>query len=232
MNLILATFGNMGSMLVQPRRTSCRLAATLDLRPAAALVLGYGILAALGSYVSYVQGAYPGQPGELALWVEAWGEFGILPFVKIPPEHYRLFMAIILLPLLLAAWMLMAGTARLLAIVFGGRVSYDQYLSLFAFSTFPLWLLASILDGAYQVLLQPSLGPALRGELSPSVNALILNFEPVMYVVLFGLAGVYNALATHCAESQPSRPYAAWKSALSGLLTFAWPTLLSATLLR
>ncbi len=232
MNLILATFDNVGSMLVQPRRTSRRLAASLDLRPAAALVLAYGFLAALGSYVSYVQGAYPGRPDELALWVATWGEFSMLPFVKIAPEQYRLFMAIILLPLVLAAWMLMAGTARLLSIVFGGQASYDQYLSLFAFSTFPFWLLATVLDGAYQALLQPSLLPALRGEFSPIVNALILNFEPVMYVGLFGLAGVYNGLATHSAERQTGRPYAAWKSALAGLLTFAWPTLLAATLLR
>ena len=51
--------------------------------------------------------------------------------VKVPTQHYRLAQAIFMTPLVVAIWIWMAGSARLLSIGFGGRVTYRQYLILY-----------------------------------------------------------------------------------------------------
>jgi hypothetical protein len=38
--------------------------------------------------------------------------------LKIPAEYYRLFLTVILIPLGLAIWMLMAGTGKLFSMLF------------------------------------------------------------------------------------------------------------------
>ena len=147
-------------------------------------------------------------------------------------QQYRLFLAIIMLPLVLAVWMLMAGTARLLGRLFDGRASFDQYLNLLAFSFFTFWMLASVLDFSYNLLLGPYLVPAIQGMYGPLASAFVRNFPPMLYVVLFGLAGVYNGIAAHTVERVAGAPYAPWKSALVGLLTFVWPMVLVVALSR
>lgn len=219
-------------VIMRPRAEFAHLARQESIRPAAALVLGFGVLMGLSFLSSYLSRDWPPPQAELEVWIEAWGEFSQLPVLKIPAEQYRLFLAIIMLPLVLSIWMLMAGTARLLGRLFGGRCSFDQYLNLLAFSYFPFWLLASLLDTAFNVLFGSNLVPALQGSLGTFARSFALYFEPWMYVVLFGLAGFYNGLAAHTAENAAGAPYGIWKSALVGLLTFACPMVLISTLLR
>jgi hypothetical protein len=47
-------------------------------------------------------------------------------FLKIPAENFRAFIAAIMVLLTLTIWMLMAGTAKLLSILFRGKVHYEQ----------------------------------------------------------------------------------------------------------
>lgn len=224
--------GTLWGVVVHPRSTFADLADRSTIRLAAAFVLSYGIFTSALFLFSYLRRDWPPPPEELRVWISAWGEFSQLPFLKISAEQYRLFQAIIMIPLVLAIWMLMAGTARLLGRLFNGRVTFDQYLNLLAFSFFPFWLLATLLDTAFNVLLGPRLIPALQGAYGPIVGLFAIYFEPVMYVFLFGLAGVYNGLAAHTAESFVGAAYPIWKSALVGLLTFAWPMVLISSLLR
>ena len=219
-------------VIPHPRLTFEALAKDASIRPAAALVLGYGTLSGSMFLISFLRGNWPPPPDELSVWVSAWGEFTQLPFLKIPAEQYRLFQAILMLPLVLAIWMLMAATARLLGTLLGGRASFDQYLKVLGFSFFTFWLLAHILDTAYNLLLGPYLVPAIQGEYGPLAGAFVRNFPPLLYVILFGLAGVYNGIAAQTAERQAGVSYAMWKPALVGLLTFAWPMVLVSALLR
>jgi hypothetical protein len=129
-------------ILISPFRSAQALPASARVRPAALLVLGAGLFMAAGMLVSHLNHAYPPAPNVLKIWVETWGEYVMLPFLKIPPESYRLFLAVIMVPLAYAIWMLMAGTAKLLSLFMGGRASYEQYLVITAFSFFPFWILA------------------------------------------------------------------------------------------
>ncbi len=224
--------GYLRGVVTHPRVTFEKLARQPSLRPAAVMVLGYGAYAGLMFSISYQSGDWPPPPAELKVWIEAWGEFSQLPFLKIRAEQYRLFLAIIMLPLVLAVWMLMAGTARLLGVLFGGRASFEQYLNLFAFSFFTFWLLASLLDASYNLVLGSRIVPALQGAYGPLASLLARYFPPMFYLILFGLAGVYNGIATHVAERLAGVYYAPWKSALVGIFTFAWPIVLVSVLIR
>ena len=73
--------------------------------------------------ISYLKGDYPPDPEELRLSIEAWGEFAMLPFVKIPAESYRLTIAIFMIPLVLGAWIVMAGFTRPLPVLFSLHIS-------------------------------------------------------------------------------------------------------------
>jgi hypothetical protein len=214
-------------MLIAPRRTALALAQEPSLRHAAALVLSYGLALSLGFSISALQQDYPPPPDTLAVWIRTWGEFTMLPFLKIPPENYRAFQAVIMLPLALAIWMLMAGTAKLLSLLFRGKANYEQYLNLVGFGFFPFLWIAGILDIFYSGFLKPYTVPALNLEYGPLVRAFYVNFPPFEYVILFGLGAVYNGIGAWAAER-----WAFWKSALVGLLTFAWPMILLSMLLR
>lgn len=224
--------GYLWGVLARPKRTFAELARLDSLRYSAALVTSIGILMAAGFLRSYLARDWPPPAEELAVWIAAWGEFSQLPFLKIPIEAYRGFQAIIMIPMLLAVWMLMAGTARLLGRLFGGRVSFDQYLNLLAFSYFTFWALAAILDTSFNIGFGERLMPALQGAYGAGVQGFAVYFEPVMYVGIYCVAGGYNGWAACIAEKQAGAPYNLWKAALVGLLTFAWPMILSSTLLR
>jgi hypothetical protein len=228
----LRFFGYVWGAVTHPRATFQELARQPLLRPGATLVLSWGVLEGLLFLISHLSHNWPPPPDELEVWLEAWGEFSQLPFLKIPVEQYRLFQAILMVPLVLTIWILMAGTARLLSILFGGRASFDQYLSVLAFPIFTSWFLAGMLDTTYNILLGPQLVPALQGAYGPLASAFVLNFPPLNYVIMFSAAAVYNGIAAHTVERMAGAPYAWWKCVIAGLLTFAWPTLLSAVLLR
>jgi hypothetical protein len=238
----LTAFKNIIAMLASPRQTSRRLADETSLRPAAAFVLTYAAVWALISLRSHFMGDYPPPAEEMAVWIETWGEFTMLPFLAIPASQYRLFMAIILIPLVLAMWMLMAATTRLLARLCGGRVSFDQNLNLFAYTFFPCWLISWLLDVAHGLALSGRLIAVLHGEYGNWAATLAAGFPVWQYTTIFTLAGVYNAIAVHSSENQAAlragehpkglRGYAWWKAALAGWLTFLWPMLLAATMLR
>jgi hypothetical protein len=223
----MKTFSYLWNMLKAPRRTSQALVEENRVRYAAALVLSYGVVNCLGMLLSALRHDYPPPPDVLAVWIKTWGEFTMLPFLKIPPENYRAFQAVIFIPLSLTIWMLMAGTAKLLSLLFKGKRSYEQFLNLLGFSFFPFLWIAAILDTIYSGYLKPFAVPALNNEYGPLAQIFFQLFPPLEYTILYGLGAVYNAIAVQTAER-----WAAWKSVVVGALTFAWPILLITALLR
>ncbi len=211
----------------RPRQTARELLADPALSPALAVVVGFGALMSLLLVRSHLAGAYPPPPDVLATWVDAWGELAMLPLVKIPPEHYRLALAIGFIPLSLAAWILMAGSAALLSIAFRGRLGFAEYLRLFAFSFFPAWIAASAIDAVFSGPLAPSVLSALRGEHGPGVRQLVIAFPMVVYPAVLGLGAVYNAIAAFEGER-----FGILRSAAIGAASAAWPIALTALLLR
>jgi hypothetical protein len=134
------------AMARHPTRAKEGFAKVDDLLPAAGLVVGFELLYGLAFYLSHLAHDYPPAPDVLKVWISAWGEFAMLPVLKIPPESYRLFLAYASLPLALAAWMLMSGSAFLVSRLTGGKVRYECYLSLCAFGFFPIWILSTLFD--------------------------------------------------------------------------------------
>jgi hypothetical protein len=214
-------------ILFSPFRTAKALPASVRVRTAALLVLGAGLLMASGTLVSYLKHSYPPAPDVLKIWVDAWGEFLMLPFLKIPPESYRLFTAIILVPLALAMWMLMAGTAKMLALVLRGHASYEQYLVITAFGFFPFWILAGIIDTIFSGVIDGYVLQALTGHLGPFATAFWTNFPKFFYTILYALGGVWIGIATVGVES-----FKWWKAIPIAFFSFAWAMLLITVLLR
>jgi hypothetical protein len=182
---------------------------------------------AIAFFISYFTGHYPPEPKILQLWVETWGEFSMLPFVKIPLENYHLFLAIAMIPLGFAVWILMAGTGKLFSLWFKGHGTYEQYLNLFGFSFFAFWILASIFDLTYSRPLAPLVYSALRMEKGQFARDFCVFFPPVMYMVFFGLGGVYNGIAAWTLER-----FNIWKAVSVGYATFVWPMLFISALIR
>jgi len=223
----MRVFKYLWKMLVSPRRTCQELLQGSSIRPAAAMVLGFSALFGLLTLVSYLKKDYPPDPATLKVWVDAWGEFAMLPVVKIPLESYRLFSAIIYVPLGLVIWMLMAGTARLFSLLFKGKGSFDQYLKLFGFSFFLFWLIAAVADTIYSGFLDPYVVPALQNQYGPFARGFFLIFPQVMYPVIMGLGGVYNGIAIHVVER-----FSLWKTILIACCTFIWAIFFIAFLIR
>ena len=121
----------------------------------------------------------------------------------------------------------MGATARLLSIIFGGKLAFEQYLSLFAYSFFTFWILAHLLDISYSIVLGDFMIPALRDEYGAVVKVLVVGFPPVMWTVLLALGGIYNAIVTHEGEGFPVA-----KAGLIGVSTFIWPVILITFLIR
>jgi hypothetical protein len=223
----MKTFSYLWKMIISPRQTSRALAEEGRVRYAAALVLSWGIFSCLGFLIGALQRNYPPPAETLAIYIKTWGEFTMLPFLKIPAENYRAFLAVIMIPLSLTIWMLMAGTAKLLSLLFKGKARYEQYLNLMGFGFFPFLWIAAILDTIYSGVLRPLAIPALNLEYGGLARAFFLWFPPLEYTILYGLGGVYNGIGAQSAEG-----WAAWKSVVVGALTFAWPMILITTLLR
>jgi hypothetical protein len=223
----MSTLALIRSMFIHPRRTTEAILARNSLRLPAVVVLAYGLFVAAGMLISHFAGDYPPPPAEMQAWVDAWGSFTMLPFLNVPAESYRLLQSAFMLPLVLAIWMLMAASARLLSVIFHGRLSFDQYASLFAFSFFPFALLAAIADGILSGLLGDFGLAALRMEHGTAVRELVVGVYPMFYTVLYGLGAVYNTIVTQEAEAF------SWpKAALIGIVAFIWPIGLTTLLLR
>lgn len=215
-------------MVVHPRRTARELLSERTIYPSLIVVLGFAVLESLLSLISYLAGDYPPSPEVLRIWIETWGEFAMLPFIKVPAESYRLAMAVFMVPLMLAIWMLMAGSGRLLSVLFGrGRVSFDGYLNLFGFSIFAFLIAAVFLDALVNGVFGGFELAALRGEYGSLLRSVFVAFPAVEYTVLFGLGGVYNAIVAREGEG-----YSIPKSAVVGFVTFLWPMVLVSLLLR
>jgi hypothetical protein len=214
-------------ILVSPFCSARGLPAKLRVYPAALLVLGVGLFMAIATFISYLNHAYPPPPEVLKVYVSTWGEFVMLPFLKIPPESYRLFMAIISIPLVFTIWMLMSGTAKLLSLLLGGRASYEQYLVITAFSFFPFWILAAIIDTIFSGVINGYVLLALTGQLGPFATTFWTNFPKFFYTILYGLGGVWVGVNASGVEAFPW-----WKALLIAVFTFAWPMLLMTLLLR
>lgn len=223
----MRVFSYAWKMLGSPRRTCRELLEQPTIRPALALVLGFGVVFSLLTLVSYLQKDYPPDPATLKVWIDAWGEFAMLPVIKIPLESYRLFVAIIYIPLTLAIWMLMTGTAKLFSLLFKGKGLYEQYLKLFGFTFFIYWIIVAILDTTISALSLSYAVPALQNQYGPFARDFFLYFSQWMYIVCFGLGAVYNGIAIHTIER-----FSIWKVILVAWCTFVWPIILIATLLR
>ncbi len=201
--------------------------ASVRVRPAALLVLGASLFMAVGMLVSYLKRDYPPAPDVLRIWISTWGEFTMLPFLKIAPESYRLFLAVILIPLAFAMWMLMAGTGKLISLLLGGRASYEQYLVITAFGFFPFWILAGIIDSIFSGVIDGYVLQALTGQLGPFATAFWKNFPPFFYTFLYGLGGVWIGIGAAGIEGFPW-----WKAVPVALFSFGWPMLLMSVLMR
>jgi hypothetical protein len=227
MNTLSSIFRGMSGMLIHPRQTSKELASDASLRPVAILVFTFGVFYALMFLISYLAHDYPPPPEVLDVWVEHWGKGVMLPFFNIPAESYRGFQAAIMLPFVLAIWMLMGGTARLLASLFGGKRDYETYLRVTGFTFFAIWLIAAFLDYLYSGAFKEIVLRGLKGEYGLFVDALLQAFMPVEYTLLYGLAAVNIAIAARTIEQ-----FSWWKAAVVGIAAFAWPMVLVSSVVR
>lgn len=214
-------------IIINPRRTAQQILKEKKLTPALGVVIGFGLIFSTLSLISYFKGDYPPSPDELQTWIDAWGEFTMLPFLKIPAERYRLAQGLFFTPLVFAIWILMAGTARVFSIAWVGKGGFMEYLNLFAYSFFAFWILSSLLDMIYSGLLGLFVLNALRMAYGPAVRTVVASFPPVMYTTLLGMGGIYNGLMIHEREG-----FSLHKTILIGMMVFVWPIFLISILIR
>lgn len=227
------TLLNLARVFVRPRSTCRAILRDETLRPGLAVVVGFGLVLSALFARSHLVGDYPPPPDELETWIEAWGEFAMLPVVKVPAEQYRLAQALFALPLVLAAWILMAGSARVASDLWGGRVSFVNYANLFGHTFFAFWLLATLLDALYSLALGDHLLRALRGAYGPLARALATYYPSVVWTGLLGLGAIYNGIAAFEAEGAVGRPAASHlRAALIAVVTGFWPIALISLLVR
>jgi hypothetical protein len=204
-------------MIFHPYRTGRQLAKEPRIRYAFWLVFSVSAITALLTFRSYLAGEYPPSPEMLALWIKTWGEFAMVPFIKIPMESYRLFTTLIEIPIAITIWMLAAGTARLLTRLFGEKLDFDQFLNLLAFTIFPFWFISGLMDGAYQLILKPHQFAALSGQLGSLTQGLYTWYPQIMYPVVQGLGALFLGFAIHANEG-----LRVWKTALIAFFAFTW----------
>jgi hypothetical protein len=218
-------------IVIHPRRTCREILKLETLNASLAVVLAFGAVVSLLFLRSHLARDYPPPPDELETWIETWGEFPILPYVKIPAERYRLAQAIFMVPLSLAVWILMAGSARVLSVLFGGRTTYVQYANMFGHSFYAFWFLATILDGLFTLIMGDHLLRALRMEYGPLARAVVANYPSLVWTSVLGLGAAYNGILAH--ESDGATGTAAiLKAAAIAVATGSWPIVLITLLLR
>jgi hypothetical protein len=227
MNTVISMFHGMGGMLTHPGRTGKEFTSETSLKPVATLVIAFGVLFGLMMLKSYLAHDYPPAPEVLAVQVEHWGEGVMLPFFNVPAESYRGFQAGIMLPFALALWMLMGGSARLLASLLGGKQSYETYLKIAGFTFFTIWVISAFLDFLYSSVFWGYVYRGLQGEYGPVVDALLAGFMPLEYTVLYSIVAVNVTIAARAIEG-----FAWWKAAIIGIAVFAWPMALVSSVVR
>ncbi len=220
-------------MMLHPLRAGGEIASWQTAWPGLWVVLALGLYLTLGCYRSYLDHAYPPPADELRVWIETWGRDSMLPlpFLPIPLDHYRLFMAVISLPVTTGSWLGMAGIARLLTRWLGKKTTFLPYLNLFAFSFFPFWFLAVVGDGLFTQLTGQYLVPGLQGVYGPAVQAFYTTYPPLLYTVLFGLGAIYNSLGAYSVALQKEK-LRWWEAAIIGWIPFFLPLALVAMLYR
>jgi hypothetical protein len=218
-------------IIVRPRQTCRRILKLETLDASLAIVLVFGAVVSLLFLRSHLAGDYPPPPDELETWIETWGEFAMLPFLKVPAEQYRLAQAIVMIPLSLAVWILMAGSARVLSVLFGGRTTFVQYANLFGHSFFVFWALATVLDAVYTMILGDRLILALRMAYGPLVHDLVAHYPALMWTCMLGLGAVYNGIVAHESEGFAGTA-ALLKAGVIAATTGFWPIVLITLLLR
>lgn len=223
----MSTLRRMLGIVLHPRSLSREIMQEKNIYSSLSVVLGFAIILSVLFVISHVKANYPPKQDELDIWIETWGEFAMLPFVKIPADNYRLAQGIFMIPMMIAIWILMAGSARILSILFDGAVSFEQYLNLFGFSFFIFWIIGSILDTIYSGILGDYVLNALKMEYGSIAKTFVTYFPQVMWVGILSLGGIYNAIVVHEAEQ-----FSFIKSALTGMATFLWPIVLISTMIR
>lgn len=78
--LVTRSLAYLPKTVARPRRTAQELLAEETIHPSLIVVLGFALLESLLFLISYLAGDYPPPAGELRTWIEAWGEFAMLPF--------------------------------------------------------------------------------------------------------------------------------------------------------
>ena len=143
-------------------------------------VIIFGFLAAITYFVSYLYGA------SVTLEEVYAGMFGIEPLVPIPKETYRLWENLFILPMYLAAWVLLAGSARLVGKAFLGKGSLKQNLNVLGFAYFvPLYFFV-----VFDFLL---IGPAYSWNLAASRGLYGAELERFARTLPFSTAGFHLA---------------------------------------
>ena len=210
-----------------PIQTSRELAAESNLRPSLSLVVGFACLLGLAYLISYLAKAYPPPPADWQVWIDTWGATFMKPIIPVPLESYRLFLAIAIIPWVIGLWLAMAGLGTLFSRLFGGKVGFKGYLSVFGLSFFPFWILAAILDFLYMGFINPYIVPALNMEYGLLPRTVVYLVPLVMYPTLMGIGGVYNAVATRAIEG-----FAGWKAAITGTVTCVMAIVLLSVVVR
>lgn len=214
-------------VIVAPRRTITELLDRSTFRGALAVVVGFGAVVGLLFLRSALARDWPPPPGEFKTWIDAYGEFSQVPFVKIPIEQYRLVQAIGMVPFVFAVWLLMAGTARVLTGLMGGRTSFDRYLTVFAYTYFAWWIVATVGDMGFSLAAGARFTPMLRGEYGQFWRLVTCTWQPMIWVVSVTLGGAYNAWAVKIADG-----FGWLKAAIVGAATAAWPIVLISLFVR
>ncbi|MBN2256924.1 MAG: hypothetical protein JW704_03765 [Anaerolineaceae bacterium] len=212
-------------MLVRPISTSREIARQTSIAPAFWVVLGFSLYLAYGFATS--QSAYPPPQHELDGWIKAWGEFAMLPVLPIAPEYYRTFLAIIVLPLMLVAWLLMAVSAKGFTNLVGGKAPLRVWLNQAVFAFFPFWIMAVLMDGLFSGIFGSYLVPALEGQYGSFWQDFVIYFPQFMYTILYGIGWAYASIAAYQTER-----FAVWKAVVTGWVIFIWPMVISALLFR
>ena len=200
-------------ILWRPRRTGQEITHDENIWPALGLVGIFAVVLGLAYLATYFAKAFPPPPADWQVWLDTWGEAFMNPFLPIPLESYRLFLAVAIIPGVIGLWLVMGGIGRLFSQAFHGKASFQQYLSLFGFSFFPFWIIAALIDFLYMGLAGPYIVPALNMAYGPAVRTIVYLMPLALYPLLLGLGGVYIAVSTYTLER-----FAAWKCALVGLV--------------
>lgn len=202
-------------MVFHPRKTSRELVKEKTIWQGMAFVGVFSLLFAVLFLIGYLKKLYPPEATTLALWVKTWGEFAMLPVLPIPPEQYRLFMAIGMVPLGLLLWLAAAGIMKRFSLLFKGTLLLKQYLNIEAFGFFPFWLLAFLTDTVYSSTFGANRNAALMGELGSFMKGFVTWFPQLMYPFWFGLGSIVLGVAIHATEKFPW-----WKCAIAAFGAF------------